>query len=589
MLAIYCRISGNKAEGKDTSIEIQQAEGIKVAIRLGLKYKIYTDIGISGAKDEIEDRPEFAEMLKDIEKDIIKSVFCIDQSRIERNSRIWQYFQYQVIKKDVRYYPNGQYLDLADPTVKVYTGIQSIMNTFFSEETRRKVNLTFDRRAEEGYTHGIIPYGYKKGIDGKYEIYEKEAINLRRIFDMSLSGIGTYTIANIFNSEKIPTKIKSVSKKKVITRKDSYTGEKVYYKTQDILWRGNVIYDMITNTSYKGLKFWNKRTKKINGQPSKKAVIQVPIPAIFDEEYFDKVNANLLKNKQQVGKRSEFNYLLNGLITCGCCGSEYRGKKRLSQHDSSYKCKQIGKCPDSRGISITKLENFIITHLFLDKNLQRLLSELPVNEEQSITLKTQLKKYEEELIKKNKLKTRYLLWSEDEDLSNDLSVLDKYKQAKRDVENLTQNIETVKMQIQESNNEFIKNRLNNTINSYNITASFQDTKRLIHSIIENVTIKHYKQVKSGYYLISINYKGFDETSIFMTNWMALNWEWLRYYRNGATTPEQLEEDIQELKDLYDFKGIEYNDSDFIGFVGTESSTSMHQTIKLDVSNYIKFD
>jgi hypothetical protein len=75
----------------------------------------------------------------------------------------------------------------------------------------------------------------------------------------------------------------------------------------------------------------------------------------------------------------------------------------------------------------------------------------------------------------------------------------------------------------------------------------------------------------------------------MTNWMALNWEWLRYYRNGATTPEQLEEDIQELKDLYDFKGIKYNDSDFIGFVGTESSTSMHQTIKLDVANYIKFD
>ena len=214
---------------------------------------------------------------------------------------------------------------------------------------------------------------------------------------------------------------------------------------------------------------------------------------------------------------------------------------------------------------------------------------LPVNEEQSITLKTQLKKYEEELIKKNKLKTRYLLWSEDEDLSNDLSVLDKYKQAKRDVENLTQNIETVKMQIQESNNEFIKNRLNNSINSYYITASFEDTKRLIHSIIENITIKHYKQVKSGYYLISINYKGFDETSIFMTNWIALNWEWLLYYRNGATTPEQLEEDIQELKDIYDFRGIKYNDSDFIGFVGTESSTSMHQTIKLDVSNYIKFD
>ena len=55
MLGIYTRISGNKAVGKDTSIEIQTAEGVKVALKLGMQYKVYTDIGISGTKEEIED------------------------------------------------------------------------------------------------------------------------------------------------------------------------------------------------------------------------------------------------------------------------------------------------------------------------------------------------------------------------------------------------------------------------------------------------------------------------------------------------------------------------------------------------------
>lgn len=68
MLGIYTRISGNKEDGKDTSIEIQSELGIAFAKRIGLSYKVYTDIGISGAKDEIEDRPEFPLLLNDIKK-----------------------------------------------------------------------------------------------------------------------------------------------------------------------------------------------------------------------------------------------------------------------------------------------------------------------------------------------------------------------------------------------------------------------------------------------------------------------------------------------------------------------------------------
>jgi DNA invertase Pin-like site-specific DNA recombinase len=107
MIGIYTRISGNKEDGKDTSIEIQTELGIAFAKRIGLPYKVYTDIGISGAKDEIEDRPEFALLLNDIKKDIITGVWVLEQARLERSPSVWQLFQLIAIDKETKYYPNS--------------------------------------------------------------------------------------------------------------------------------------------------------------------------------------------------------------------------------------------------------------------------------------------------------------------------------------------------------------------------------------------------------------------------------------------------------------------------------------------------
>jgi hypothetical protein len=60
-----------------------------------------------------------------------------------------------------------------------------------------------------------LPYGCKKG-DGKFEIDENEAVNVRRIFNLSPEGTGTYTIANILNNENIPTKYRNISGKATI-------------------------------------------------------------------------------------------------------------------------------------------------------------------------------------------------------------------------------------------------------------------------------------------------------------------------------------------------------------------------------------
>lgn len=594
MLGIYTRISGNKEEGKDTSIEIQTEKGVSVARMLGLSYKVYTDIGISGAKDEIEDRPAFAQMLDDVKHDIITGVWVLDQSRLERSPSVWQLFQIIAIDKKTKYYPNGIETDLSDPMIQFSTGVLSLVNRLYTQLTRQKVNLTFDKRAEQGLTHGLTPYGYDKGEDKKFVINEEEAQVVRRMYDLSLSGIGTYTIANILNKDGVPTKynkLKTINK--AIRRKDSYTKEITIYDKTKIQWRGNVIYDMLKNTTYKGIRTWNKpkretakqKTKKALGEP--KQVIEVEVPEIVSAELWDKVNRNLADNKQKAGKRSEFKYLLNGLITCGCCNKEYRGKKRLANKDSAYKCVAIGKCPESRGISIIRFENFIINHLFLNKNLKELIASLPVNNEIGVELKQRLNNAEAELEKKKLLKKRLLLFVDDESAGNDEEVLRQFNQVNRDIDNLKYKIDILKEQLQEA--EFAKVKFDTAINEYKLTTGFEDTKRLIHSLIKRIIVKHVKQSSGGIFLIQIDYKGFDERSIFQTDWFSTKWNWLHYYRNTAYTTEQLAEDRDLLRATYDFKGIEYSEEEIEAFTGYESSSTMYETIELQKDSLISFN
>lgn len=586
MLAIYCRISGNKAEGKDTSIEIQTKKGIEVALSLGLNYKVYQDVGISGAKDEVENRPEFAQMIADIEDEIITAVYVLEQARLERSPNVWNIFLYLVNKKKVTYYPDGKLTDLTDPIIQFSIGVQSLANNLYTHTTRKKVKDTFNLRATEGKTHGITPYGYKKSENGFYEIVKEEEEIIKRIFQMSLDGIGTYSIAKIFNQEGIQTKFNKL-KGKPFKRKDSYTKAVTMHSKESVQWRGNVIYSMLTNTSYKGHRVWNKATLK-NQKPIENEIFS-EIPAIIDPELFDKVNRNLEKNKINVGKKEEYNYLLNGIFFCADCQNEYRGKKRLKGHDSAYKCKSGTNCSNSRGINISKIETFVINHLFIDKNLEQHLLTLPSNDEQSSVFKGKHEKLKVELAKKIKLKDKYLNWLEDDDLDSDQEIKEKYKKVKREIEILKDNIEIITVQLFESDNEFVKSRLKNVIGSFELTAKFENIKKLVHSIIEKIVIKHTKEKKGGFFVLEIKYKGFDESFFFATNWVAMKWNLISYSRGKAINSQQLEEDIADVKALFDYKGIAYSEEDFVGFEGNATVVPRYDSIILNKEELIHFD
>ena len=77
----------------------------------------------------------------------------------------------------------------------------------------------------------LIPYGYKME-NGVLLVNDEEAEQVRRIFEMRISGTGVYAIGKMLYEEQIPfftdTRDKAIKKASAILYKPIYTGAKGY-------------------------------------------------------------------------------------------------------------------------------------------------------------------------------------------------------------------------------------------------------------------------------------------------------------------------------------------------------------------------
>jgi site-specific DNA recombinase len=525
-------------------------------------------------------------MMSDLKKGNITYIYCIDQSRIERNSTVWNIFSAECMMHECKFYPNGVEFDFSNDESVLGSNLISLVNSYYAKITSRKVKLANHNKTLKGKTHGMKPYGYKRDLENNFEIFEEEAQYVRKMFDLSIQGVGTYTIANKLNEEEAPTKFNRFKGK--IKRKNEFTKNITEFDKSKVKWRGNVIHDMLRNPIYKGLRIWNK------DDVERRIEVKIHVQ-IIDDDLWDKVNENLSKNIKNVGKKAVYKYLLNGIVICGHCGNEVLGKKRPQGNDNSYKCK--GKrpphkdCHDSRAISLPKLENFIIHHLFKTKNLKELLIEAPKSSA-SIPLRKTLENKKRELVVLDKLVEHLAKLIKNPDLADDETFIKDYKISKENKEKASIEINKLQTKVLEIENETRNTKTKTLIESYTDNIQFDEVRRLVHSLIESITIKHTKENKSGYYLLIIKYKNYSEYSVFLTNWKTLDWIWHSYYREKALSEVQLDEDIEDLRAVFAFKGIPFDEEkDLIDYEGANIVSSMlgDDGIKLNPTEFITFD
>lgn len=598
MLAVYCRISGKKGEDKDTSIATQKEEGTKLALSLGLKPVFFVDEGISGTKEEITDRPAFAKMLKELNSKKYHGVYTLNQDRIERNSLIWQIFVAAMLTNDCKYYPNGVLFDLDNPNNRFIAAVQSASNALYASLTSQRVKLSIRKRATEGRFRGQLPYGFIYDDKNRIKINEAEAKWVRLMYEWSLSGIGSYTIANMLNEKQVPTKFNNFDGN--IKRIDPYTKEVYYHSKSNVKWRGNVVHDILINTI-------NKGKKKLGEE-------YYDVPAIIEEKYWDKVIANLQENKKKVGKKVHYKYLLNGIIFCSHCGRQLVGKKRVASGDNSYKCK--GKiypnnlCVESRAINIYKLETFLIKHLFESKDLEKHLLELPEKENDYTALQSELNEQKKKLSSFERDYKHQLSLITNPDFAEDINIKKVYLSSKRLLEGQKIIVDDLENKVATLKNFSPKENVKRVIAENVNLKEFEDFKRMIHSLIDWIKIGQVKEDgKMGTFIINIKYRGFDEISTFITNWFALKWVWISKYRKEAYTQAQIEEDRENAIALFEHHNIVVDEKykDWLrqkgmteeeidrqnpwseNYVGSESNSLEHSVIVLKEEDLVHFN
>ena len=350
MLGIYVRLS--QVDDSSNSIENQLRQGKEFAKSKNLEYKVYDEgQGLSGGLGE-EGRPMLSSLLNDVRNDIITSIWVRDQSRLERKTLLYLTIIDLCQEKEVKLFYGDKFVDVDNDEEMLPSNIISLVNQMNRRKQGRLTKKAINDNFKESKSHGILPYGFTSDENRKLIINGAEAAIVKRIYAMSLSGIGTSKIAEILNSEDVSTRYNSMQG--TIKIVDKHSKRVTVKKKSDIKWSGNTIRNIIRNPAYKG-----ERRSRIKTDPQ-----HYPCPAIFEENYWADVNVNLHENSNNSGKFVEHKYLLKGLIRCGKCGRNYYGRTRVNKKDNFYMCSgkriKTENC-GNRSINIGVIEDLIWT------------------------------------------------------------------------------------------------------------------------------------------------------------------------------------------------------------------------------------
>jgi DNA invertase Pin-like site-specific DNA recombinase len=524
-VGIYCRISGNKEEDKDTSIATQEEAGIAFATKLELPYKIYHDIGKSGTS--YEKRDDFNLFIADIQKGIITDVFAINQSRIERDIDTWRMFTSTVLNAKAKWYPNGLFYDLDSTTNRLLADMLSLVNGFHAQNTSDAVKIAFERNAKAGKCHGINAYGIQSDKDGYMEHNPVEIKIVKKIFKWSLEGIGAYSIAKMLNEmEDAPTRYASLDSS--TTSKDEYTGEVTNHSNKK--WWGSTVSGILKKKLYMGIHTWGK-----DEETDEPIEFSLPDLAILSEEEFEEVQQNFAKNKRtKVGQPPKHKYLLNGLLYCSECGNKFFGKRRLASRENTYKCrgKEAPKfeCVHSRGFNIAKVETFILKHLFLTKDLQDYLNSIDIDDDSIEVLELERKQLVKKINSTDKQTTKAFNNMNDPDLFDDIKFKELYLSRKKKLKNQRESLIVLEESLHHLKFNNRLENVNKTIDGFNINAGFKPIKKAVHDLIKRINVEYRPLEKNGRFIFTIKYRGFAEVIEYAATQQLDRFACIDYYR-----------------------------------------------------------
>lgn len=334
--ALYVRLSrDDNLEGDSYSIGNQKKLLTKIAKEKGYtNLLIFCDDGISGVTME---RAGYKDMIKAIEDNKVSAVFVKDLSRLGRNYiEVGKLTEEYLPDHDVRLVAVSDNVDTEEGENDL-APIKNLFNEWYSRDISRKRRISNKIKGNSGEPLSPPPYGYMKDPDGsKHWVIDEEAASVvRRIYSMTLDGLGPHQIADILSGEKIFTPT-NYWISKGIPRGGKKTSPDPYH------WNHSAIVSILNKQEYCGdvLNFKTysksyKNKKRIANDRDDWVVFKDVHKPIIERSVWELVQQYREGKHRRVCSNGEKN-MFSGLLVCADCGSNLSFHFNQGNHNIQY-------------------------------------------------------------------------------------------------------------------------------------------------------------------------------------------------------------------------------------------------------------
>ncbi len=420
---IYCRLSQDDGNvGESESIQTQRTLLTQYCeehhIPIG---GCYCDDGWSGTNF---DRPQFKQMLKDIEAGKINIVIVKDLSRFGREyAQMGMYIEHYFEEKSVRFISVAESIDTKNGVDNLVLPFTNVINSFYARQASAKTKAAHQARAKAGMFIGSrAPFGYVKDPNDRHHLIVDPiaAEVVKKIFHMFADGIGYVRMTKILRERGVLNPQAYFNQ----NNPDFYRNSDYWRKPYD--WHATSIRSILNNPVYLGQTVFGRRKTKGFFD---KSVVQVPEEewivvegtheALIQKDLWDTVH-QMMKAKRRENSKGEIQPFA-GLVRCADCGSalnlSYDKRKGKYTSFSCWVYKNYGKerCT-SHSIGYATLCRLVLEDIrrnaaiavLATKDYAKMLTKAKNEKARADTdrAKRELKKTEKRLVELGKILTR---------------------------------------------------------------------------------------------------------------------------------------------------------------------------------------
>lgn len=290
---IYARYSSTNQT--ENSIDGQLRECKKYAKQHGFKViNEYIDRASSGTNDN---RPEFQKMIKDSDKQNFAFVIVYRFDRFARNRFDSAIYKKQLAENGVKVLSASENVGSGDEGI-ILESIYEAMDEAYSRRLSRITQRGMRETALKGlWTGGHTPFGFDI-VDKKLAINDAHAQAIKYAAQEIEKGTDLKTICDKLFDRGIRGR----------------NGKKITASTLRVI---------ISNPAITGKRKYQD--------------IEIPCPAIIDEEQFNKINAIVNKTQRKIGKPPQEDFFtLAGKLFCGVCGATMTGDSGTSRNGEKH-------------------------------------------------------------------------------------------------------------------------------------------------------------------------------------------------------------------------------------------------------------